>query len=109
MDASLYREIQLIVSDPSSSLLRGVGSLTRVPVSVPSKQTSRWRRKFRKYCHWLVRQAANLTANAGIFALPPTPPLTTAETTALNAVAAALGTIGYIASAPAGGLPITPP
>lgn len=73
------------------------------------RQSALWRRRYRRYCHWLERQYVNYTTGSGVFALPLSPALSTAEVAALTAVRSALSTIGYVPGAPAGTLPITPP
>jgi len=70
-----------------------------------------WRRRYRKYCHWLARQQVNFTTSGGIFSgVGLNPVLTTAEAAILAVVYGQLYTTdGYRPGSPAIGLPITPP
>jgi hypothetical protein len=85
-------------------------TLTIVPAAVGATSTA-WRRRFRRYCHWLSKQQQNFSASAGIFAgAGLIPALTTAEQTILAGVFAQLYTTdGYRPGVPVGPAPITPP
>lgn len=97
--------------DAVSGVVYGTKTLTKIfnPRTGNAIATA-WRRRFRKYCHWLIHQADNYTASAGIFAVPGTGlVLSTAEATALAAVKTALFGLGYRYGTPTGPAPITPP
>jgi hypothetical protein len=76
-----------------------------------TQQTANWRRKFRRYVHWLERQNFNFANNLGIFAAPgPSPALSLAESTVLVGVAGVLAGLGYVVpTISTGAAPITPP
>jgi len=102
-------DFTLQLQSPTSGVIAKVNAAVNPKTRTPQQASARWRRKYRKYCHWLVRQQANFLANAGIFALPLIPPVQPQETTALSSVAAVLAGLGYIAAGPNTGRQITPP
>lgn len=74
-----------------------------------TQKTSRWRRRFRRYAHWLEHQAALFAGSAGIFSQPLIPPLVASEVLRLTTMTAALSVLGYVNGTPNTGLPITAP
>jgi len=96
---------------PGSSLIRGLAGLIAPPVpATGTVMSARWRRKFRRYVHWLERQATNFSNSVGVFTPPGiSPVLSTAEITVLNGIKTFLSGLGYVVGTPAGAQPITPP
>lgn len=79
-------------------------------VKAGSTRATEWRRRFRRYCHWLIRQADNATNGVGvIFSSGFSPSVTEAEFATLSAVKTALYGMGYRTGAPLGPAPISPP
>lgn len=69
-----------------------------------------WRRRYRRYCHWLIKQADNYTNGVGVmFSSGFSPSITSAEATELAAVKSALYGLGYRYGSVLGPAPITPP
>jgi hypothetical protein len=70
--------------------------------------SARWRRRFRRYAHWLLRQEANRSVGIGTVS-SLTPALGAAEVLALQGVSTALTGLGYAVPTIPGASAITPP
>jgi hypothetical protein len=101
-----------VVTNQATGAQVGVASRAlAIVASTVGTKSAAWRRKFRRCCHWLIRQQLNYTASAGIFAgVGLQPVLLPAEVTILAGVYAQLYTAdGYRPGGPLGPAPITPP
>jgi len=108
LTAAWLQPATITVSDPG--LLSAVTAVIAPRAVSPSGAASRWRRRFRRYCHWLERQATNFSGNTGVFTPGPNAPVLSAgEITRLAAVATDLIGLGYVPGTPTTAAPITAP
>jgi hypothetical protein len=100
-----------ILKDALTGAILDSKAFTKVAVvTTGTSVAAAWRRRYRRYCHWLIHQYDNYTANAGVFAVPGFSPVPSGgEAVSLAAVKTALYALGYRYGTPTSSLPMTPP